>query len=87
MLYFTLPDRVGWDTRIGAIDHYKQRDTEMDTQVETERERKRQTYVLFGMNQRESFLFPVPVFMHWESRTIGSNKKDAVKEGESIRRC
>lgn len=39
MLYFTLPDRVGWDTWIRAVDHYTQRHAETHKHKQTQRQR------------------------------------------------
>lgn len=38
MLYFTLPNGVRRDAWIRAIDHYTQRDTEADTQINRDKE-------------------------------------------------
>lgn len=86
MLYFTLPDGVGWDTWIGAIDHYTQRDTETDTHKYTRRHIEK--HVLFGMNQRGSFLSPLFLFSTGItdlSNNIGHNKEDEVKKEELSR--
>lgn len=39
VLYFTLPDGVGWDAWIGAIDHYTHRETQRRTHTNTQEER------------------------------------------------
>lgn len=60
VFYFTLPDGVGWDSWIRAIDHYTERETQWDTNTHTEQNKEK--HVLFGINLRGSFLSPLVLF-------------------------